>query len=108
MAITTSVKITAMKGKKTWLGKDHVIEQIYFDVTATDGTYSHTEPGVQYIGLLPEDVDNFVEFEDSAEFEAKVLEWAKPQSDPLETLCIAKVEELALDEEVTLEFTYNK
>ena len=37
MAITTSVKITAMKGKKTWLGKNHVIEQIYFDVTATDG-----------------------------------------------------------------------
>ena len=44
----------------------------------------------------------------TSEFEAKVLEWAKPQSDPLEALCIANVEELALDQEVTLEFTYNK
>ena len=49
-----------------------------------------------------------MEFEDSAEFEAKVLEWAKPQSDPLEALCIANVEQLALDEEETLKFTYSE
>ena len=105
MAITTSIQITSMKAKNSWQGKDHVIEAINFDVSATDGKFTHTMNGVQYIDFDP---DNFVEWEDSADFEAKAIEWTTPYSAELIAACVAEVTELAKEEEETLEFTYNK
>ena len=60
MAITTTIEITNIEAKKSLEGKDHVITSISFDVSATDGTYSHSMNGVQYI---PFDKDNFIEFD---------------------------------------------
>ena len=52
--------------------------------------------GVQYVDFDP---DNFIEWEDSAEFEAKAIEWTKPYSDELIAACVAEVTELAKEEE---------
>lgn len=101
MAITTEIKITNIEAKKSLEGKEHVITAINFDVKATDETYTHNMNGVQYI---PFDKDNFVEWEDSPEFEAQVIEWTKPYSDQLIAECISVVTELAKDEDETLEF----
>tara|TARA_R100000908_G_C3705435_1_gene114194 strand:+ start:335 stop:646 length:312 start_codon:yes stop_codon:yes gene_type:complete len=102
MAITTSIEITNIQAKKTLGGKDHVIESINFNVAATDGTYSHQMNGVQYIDFDP---NSFIEWADTPEFEAQVIEWTKPYSDELIAECTSVVTELAKDEDETLSFT---
>ena len=105
MAITTTIEITNIEAKKSLEGKDHVITSISFDVSATDGTYSHSMNGVQYI---PFDKDNFIEWADTPEFKAQVIEWTKPYSDELIALCVAEVNELAKEEDEVLKFTYTE
>ncbi len=102
MAITTTIEITNIDAKKSLEGKDHVITSISFDVSATDGTYTHNMNGVQYI---PFDKDNFIEWADTPEFKAQVIEWTKPYSDELIAECTTVVTELAKDEDETLSFT---
>ena len=105
MAITTEIKITNIEAKKSLEGKDHVITSISFDVSATDGTYSYSMNGVQYI---PFDKDNFIEWADTPEFKAQVIEWTKPYSDQLTEGCINEVTELAKEEDETLSFTHEQ
>ena len=105
MAITTSIEITHIEAKKTLDGKQHVITSVNFDVKADDGTYSSAMNGVSYIAFDP---DNFIEWSDTPEFEAQVIEWTKPYSDELIAECVSNVTELAKNENETLEFTYTK
>ena len=105
MAITTSIEITNITAKKLLDGKEHVITAINFDVTATDGTYTAQDSGVEYLGF---DKDNFIEWADTPAFKAQVVEWTKPQSDELLAVCVAQVTELAKDEDETLEFTFTE
>ena len=105
MAITTTIESTNIDAKKSLEGKDHVITSISFDVSATDGTYTHNMNGVQYI---PFDKDNFIEWADTPEFKAQVIEWTKPYSDQLTEACINEVTDLAKQEYEVLKFTYTE
>lgn len=105
MAITTTIEITNIEAKKNEHGKQHVITAVNFDVSATDGTYSFSMNGVQYV---PYDESNFVEWEDTSEFKAQVIEWTKPYSDELIAACINEVTDLAKQEYEVLKFTYTE
>ena len=102
MAITTSIEITTMAAKKSLDGKSNVIEFISFTVKATEGDYTRKVSGVQKLNFDP---TSFIEWADTPEFKAQVIEWTKPYSDELLAICITEVTELAKGEDETLKFT---
>jgi hypothetical protein len=100
--INTSIEITNIKAKKSLEGKEHVIEWVSFTVKADDGKHSFSLGGVTKLTFDP---DNFVEWEDTPEFKAKLIDWTKPYSDDLIIACANEVTELAKEEDETLSFT---
>jgi len=100
--INASIEITNIKAKKSLEGKEHVIEYVSFTVKADDGKYSSSHSGVTKLTFDP---DNFVEWEDTPEFKAKLIDWTKPYSDDLIIACANEVNELAKEEDETLSFT---
>mgnify|MGYP001198009708 CR=1 FL=1 len=103
--INTSIEITNIKAKKLIEEKEHVIEYVSFTVKADDGKHSFNLSGVTKLTFDP---NNFVEWEDTPEFKAKIINWTKPYSDDLTDACVSEVTELAKEEDETLSFTHEQ
>jgi hypothetical protein len=102
MAIESNVKIISLKALKSFEEKNHVIEEVHYLVESKDGEFAHSMGGVKHLSF---DKDNFVEWEDSDEFEDIVLGWIKDDTDKIISICELHVSELKADNKEELFFS---